>query len=319
MGEENKYTTPPGTGIVEVRNVNKRVLNEYENAPLAIKAKNSGIAGGKSKLDIQPLYRQTPSEKVISNDRNAWIVLGVDRSSTSTSGYGGRGATQCAAIDIVAGRMGPYVRDTDDDGAVIYANPDFTVDAARVYISQKSNIDEYFKLVEGNVGYAIAGSAIALKADDIRLVARGGIKLVTKTDTRNSLGQRQIDTVGIDLIAGNNDKDLQPLVKGDNLVRAFHGLVDNIEDLREILLSFLTYQNDMNLQLLTHTHLSPFFGVTTSPAVTAMPGMVQGIVKTCAQSLASCVMHTTNLALWEETYLSPVNSSYINSGYNTTN
>jgi len=318
--ETAKYTPPPGTEMVQTRNVNKRVLSEYENSPTAVKARNAGIAGGKSKLDIQPLFRQTPSEKILSNGRNAWIVLGVDRPSTSTSGYGGRGATQCAAIDIVAGRMGAYVRDTDNDGNVVYSNPDFTVDAARVYISQKSDIDEYFKIVDGKVGNTLAGSAVALKADEIRLVARGGIKLVTKTDVRNSLGQKQIETLGIDLIAGNNDEDLQPMVKGDNLVMALSKFADAaVADLREILASFITYQNNINGALLSHTHISPFYGLNSSPSFTSMPQIASNLIKSNAQSFASIPMCATNVALWETTYLSPASSKYICSKNNNTN
>ena len=318
MGNENKYLKTSILGV-NLSNADSEKVSALSSLPLSLKAKKAGIAGNRFDADPVPLYRQTPSERVISNDRNAWIVLGVDRPSTATSGYGGRGNTQCASIDLVAGRMGAYARETDDEGGLVYANPDFKVDASRVYISQRANVDEYFGIVDGNVGSTPARAAVAIKSDEIRLVARGGIKLVTKTDVRNSQGQREIETLGIDLIAGNNDEDMQPLVKGDNLVEALQDLAENIEDLREIVSSFLKYQNGINMALMTHTHLSPFYGLNTSPSMNALPDMSQNIIKLLGQTQTSIISHMTNLSLWENNYLSVVSTKYINSGYNTTN
>ena len=50
-----------------------------------------------------------------------------------------------------------------------------------------------------------------------RIIGREGIKLITKTDNQNSQGGDVRSILGIDLIAGNDDSDLQPMVKGDNL------------------------------------------------------------------------------------------------------
>ena len=102
----------------------------------------------------------------------------------------------------------------------VYVDPNFTTDAARIYISQKTDVDKNFKLGAGQVGYGSAKSAVALKADGIRLVAREGIKLVTGMDAKNSQGGTNASVMGIDLIAGNNDLDMQPFVKGENLRQA---------------------------------------------------------------------------------------------------
>lgn len=281
-------------------------------------AKYSGCGCGPS-LEPVPNYRQAKAEMVYKNDRNAWIVLGVDRSSTITSGYGGACHTQCAAIDLVVGRMGPYARECDEEGEPVYANPDFKIDAARIYVSQKTNIDEYFELVEGTVGESIAQSAIALKADDIRVVARRGIKFVTGTDARDSQGDRQAAVEGIDLIAGNTDEDLQPLVKGCNLVNGLTELVEQIEDLREILYSFVKYQRSFNDATLSHSHSSPFYGRDTSPPFMMMSQGTKSIIQETAQTELSIISHQTNLASWQQNYLSTVADSYICSAYNNTN
>ena len=48
-----------------------------------------------------------------------------------------------------------------------------------------SDIDDNFELVDGSIGNSKNKSAIAMKADGIRIIAREGIKLVTKTDNAN--------------------------------------------------------------------------------------------------------------------------------------
>ena len=338
MGEETKYVNRnpnPGGTIVNLNNVNKRVRRQYESADDDTKFKMSGVACGVSTIDIKPPFREAPAEYVISNDRNSWIVLGVDRPSTVTSGYGGRGATQCATIDLVAGRMGGYAREEDENGDILKVNNDFTLDASRIYITQRGDIDEYFNLHEGTVGNGTNCAGIALKSDEIRLVSRGGIKLVTGADVRLSSGERRLETTGIDLIANSQYvPDLQPLVKGRNLVDALGtpgdsggfqspgappGLADQIADLREILLSYVKYQGGINQALLGHTHNSPFFGVVTSPAFPAMGEMVKGIVQQLAQTETSLITHAVNLANWENNYLNSYVSSHINSSWNNTN
>jgi len=318
-----KYTIPKRKKPIDLSNLCQDTKESIRKMPLEFFVKYSGCGCGPS-LEPVPDYRQAKAEVVYKNDRNAWIVLGVDRSSAVTSGYGGACHTQCAAIDLVVGRMGTYARECDEEGEPVYANPDFKIDAARMYVSQKANIDEYFELVEGTVGDSIAQSAIALKADDIRLVARSGIKLVTGTDTRDSQGERQAAINGIDLIAGNTDEDLQPLVKGCNLVNGLTELVEQIEDLREILYSFVKYQRSFNDAALSHTHISPFQPTAskqldTSPPFMMMARGVKSIIQETAQTELSIISHQTNLATWQQNYLSTVADSYICSAYNNTN
>ena len=108
-----------------------------------------------------------------------------------------------------------------NQGKPIYADPNHRTDAAFVYISQKTDIDKNLALVDGHVGSPTGQSGVAIKADNVRMVARGGIKLVTGTDKKYSTdsslkkgGQAcdAKDEYGIDLIGGNNDDYLQPMV-----------------------------------------------------------------------------------------------------------
>jgi hypothetical protein len=309
-----------------------QTLEAYLNQTPEFQALQSGIACGPSMEPI-PMLARAPDDVVLEGTRNTSVVCTVDRPGGLTDGYGGRGATQCGAIDIVAGRMGPYVADRDKAGLPIKVNPNFRVDAARVYVSQKSDIDEYFGLVDGNVGNPAAASAVGIKADEVRIIARGGIKLVTGTDVRNSRDYVVIGTGGIDLIAGNEEDAQQPLVLGNNLVKAFvgegpganfkagedAGLVGEIEKLREILYSFLMYQREFNSAVASHSHITKFFGTSTTPAFDAMPGVVKSLIMETAQTELSIIAHQASLGFWAAGSFSPVMSTYINSAYNTTN
>ena len=83
-------------------------------------------------------------------------------------------------------------------------------DAARIYISQKTDVDKNFGIVPGSVGNLEAKSAIAAKADSIRIIGRMGIKLVTGTDQKDSAGTDLSAVYGLDLIAGNADEKYTP-------------------------------------------------------------------------------------------------------------
>ena len=83
---------------------------------------------------------------------NAGIVLGLDRPNNILSGFGGNKDTHCAAVDIVAGRLGFRARKRDDNNKLLQVDPNFKLDAARVYLSQKSDPDSYFGLAAGTVG-----------------------------------------------------------------------------------------------------------------------------------------------------------------------
>ena len=143
-----------------------------------------------------PIYNRAGGEVVYANQNNSWIVLGRDRPSRRDTGYGGDGGTQCASIDLVTGRMSSVKGGPKSD---IFVDPNFTADAARIYISQKTDIDKNFDLVPGGVGMSKAKSGIGIKADAVRIIGREGIKLVTNTDKKNSQGGKVKSTFGIDL------------------------------------------------------------------------------------------------------------------------
>ena len=104
---------------------------------------------------MNPATSQEPIPKYIraggewvQNKGNSWIVLGRDRPGSRSSGYGGQGHTQASSIDLCVGRGSPVPSSSDN------LDPNFGADAARIYISQKANIDqinqEYQWIIDNN-------------------------------------------------------------------------------------------------------------------------------------------------------------------------
>jgi hypothetical protein len=131
-------------------------------------------------------------------------------------------------------------------------------------------------LEAGGVGNWTARSGIGIKADHVRIIGREGIKLVTKTDLSNSQGGDIKSTYGIDIIAGNDDTDLQPMVRGQNLIFAFAALIKEIERLAGIIDYMLQQQNNLNKQVQRHTHDVPMPGAMLK-ALPNAPVMLQGL------------------------------------------
>ena len=278
-----------------------------------------GIGGGQNE-DANPALNVAVCEKHIGGSHNASIVFGKDRPGSRLSGFGGRGDTHCGMVDIVAGRMAHRARTVNRDGEQIFVDPNFTVDAARIYLSQKTNVDRNFRLAKGSMPYADIRSVVAIKADGVRVIAREGIKLVTGVDAVNSQGSEIANKIyGIDLIANNDDTELQPMVKGDNLVDAMQRIVHHLDRLGGIVDAFLHTQMTFNLAVQTHTHISPFFGipVTVAPALQVVATTTH--IDQFARVKVGLLNQKVNLALYRIRYLNPVGDRWINSFYNNTN
>ena len=290
--------------------------------------------GTRKNIDV-PEYITVKEEKVIGKG-NSYIVLGLDRPNNIVSGYGGSKDTHCAAIDIVAGRVGYHARRRDDKNRLLRVDPNFKLDAARIYISQKANVDSYFGLPAGAVGNTTRDSprsTIALKADTLRFVARENIKLVTRTDKKNSQGgdltNAATQAYGIDLIAMNDDSDLQPLVKGTNLQRCLTETIDAVHDLRELFKNFLEYNRTLTQALLTHTHRSPFYGQLTAPDFeNLLPEGVEVLINTITNVEAQLMLHMQKMSGIKQNYLDTPGGAeatengkglFILSKYNNTN
>jgi hypothetical protein len=260
-------------------------------------------------------YNETDAEKVIKGQNNTFIVLGRDRPGDETSGYGGKGHMKCGAIDIVAGRLSSLDA-TTINGRV---NPNIGADAARIYLSQKADIDSYYNLVDGRTGKSVALSAIALKADDLRFIARNSLKIVTGGENSLSTAESALITTGVQLIANNDDRDMQPIPKGINLQNALNDMLEKILELNGIVQGFMETQKKFNQAVANHTHLSPFYGLKTSPSIDVQPAGVEMNLQLNLKVEQGLKLHTNNLMAFRSRYLLASSNEYINSAYHFLN
>ena len=188
-----------------------------------------------------------------------------------------------------------------------------TMDAARVYISQKCNIDGILNLDwewgngVGTTSDDSPRSAVALKADTIRIVGRENIKLVTRSDQYNSLGGDvgNISTkgYGIDLVALDDNNSLQPLVKGKNLQDCLAAIVDSINELRGLFNNFVEADRTMTRMLINHNHHGAFFGSPDAPDFRSMPEHIKSLIEKVTDVTAQLPLHATKTALIKTNYL----------------
>ena len=271
---------------------------------------NNGV-NGRAMLEPFPTYITAPCEKVTQHG-NSWIVLGRDRPASRASGYAGQGHTQASSIDIVVGRGAPVPTSN------INVDPSFSNDAARIYISQKTDIDDNFRIVNGGMGKSIAKSGIGIKADAVRIIGTEGIKLVTRTSATNSKGGSAAPS-GIELIAVNDEEGLQPIVKGQNMVEALSGLEDRISDLSALVLNFLKAQASFNSSITSHTHVSFPIGGPTTPSIELLPAGINATLESAEAMVDNFKGRMNTNILWHNKYLNPMSSKYICSKYNKVN
>ena len=292
--------------------------NKATSLPFVAMPFQTGIAGNPM-FESVPKYLQAPCEKVIKGKGDCYIVLGRDRVGNLLQGKAGKGDAKAAAIDIVVGRWSGTVPEVNSKGKPLYLNPSFQKDAARIYISQKTDIDKSFGIAKGKVGNFENRSGIALKADGIRLLSREGIKLVTRNDTVNSKNLKTLSH-GIDLIALNDDRDLQPIPKGNNLAQSLKRLSHHVIALNKLVKDFVLYQAKFNYSVAMHTHISPFTGVLQtlpSAALIEEGGLVaQGLNEEVDEGLTK---NRKNVHMFKLTYLNKNGKRYINSKFNNTN
>ena len=198
-----------------------------------------------------PSWEKAANEKWITQRHcNAYITLGHDRPSHLFSGYGGNAGTECSTIDIVAGSASS-LRTQGKGGKKSYGRGNvigkiFAADASRIYISQQTDIDKNFGLPKGKSPDSEGAAAIAVKSDHVRVIGRSSIKFfigggafdnLPPTGEQTARGT-SIQTAGaIEFIASNED-DLQPLVKGKNLIECLSNIYDHIARINQLLLQY---------------------------------------------------------------------------------
>jgi len=277
-----------------------------------------GIDGSRI-IESFPIYQKAKGEKVFNND-NSYIVLGRDRNAGAESGYGGSGGDACASIDIVVGRAAATKVGKRSDR---FVDPSFETDAARIYISQKADIDTYMNLVDGGLvpGASEGRSAIGIKADSVRIVSRQGVKIVSSMPEDIAAWGGDggaVSKYGISLMAGNFDEKnfMQPIPKGKNLQEALVTITEAIDETNKILNSFITAQMQVNQLFSTHLHEGPF------PAAPS-PSLAGAYATLIPQQILNGKIPAgwkarVNLSLLRLNYLTYGAQKWINSKYNRT-
>lgn len=219
--------------------------------------KGVGLMYCSSFPECTPEFNAAPCETVVSGEYNSFVVLGRDRNSTWGSGNGGKGMLQCGMIDLVAGRGQLIIADNKKNNKDIlqgvgYVGPMFHSDAARIYITQKAeDIDQYFGLKTSGGPTSKMKSAVATKADQVRVIGREKVKIYcgrgnwdgfeTGVGETNSLGERLQGQV-IELQVGN--QELQPMVRSVQLQEHLLKLSGEMKKLHKAIF-------DINLNLAT--------------------------------------------------------------------
>jgi hypothetical protein len=260
--------------VVDLSGMSQEKTKVFANLPESSTVKFKGVGGARLIEPVpDPIYY--PGDAYMKGENNAGIICSRDEL------YRFRGHTNSGAVYIYAGRNGSSKG--EDTGIDNFTNPELTkkpvpnnliTDSAYIYISQKADVDSLYKykVARGTYSKVISPllpkgeretrkgiSLASIKADDIVLMSRtSGIRLITGTDKKNSKGGDQNSKFGIDLIAGNDDSDLQPLVKGDNLVKYLTGLSKTVDELRSVFYDFMNSQSKFNNQVANHAHLDPF-------------------------------------------------------------
>lgn len=257
-------------------------------------------------------FKPCPNEYIIQNE-GSYIVFGTDRPDTCASGYGAMGSNRANSIDLVVGRMSNAKKGEgppgQEDGNAFVDNSMFA-DAARVLISQLTDVDKNFGLAAGFTGPSKSRASIAAKADTIRLIGREGVNIVTGealdpdgyglTGETNSLGGKiKVRAPQINLIAGNHTgtyityggiyhplehiRNLQPAVRGELLRDCLLEMSDCIE---EIYANLVVMQVSGMIHNLIASFLFPFtsWGASMPNAVTYVSNLLEWALNAQYQS-----------------------------------
>ena len=260
------------------------------------------------KLDVEINYNSSPNEQVIQHN-GSFITFGADKPTGTASGYGGKGAMGANRIDLVVGRqsMGNPKDGTTSDNS-------FQADAARIYISQLTDIDTNFGIDPGKSGFLEARSGIGIKADGVRIIGREGVKIVTGrmqgTNEKNSLGGKLLPAPTIELIAGNNTEPrpaagslgaffgedevfdpLQGVAMGENVVKAFQDLMFLLQDVIGVV-----RQTKLNQKILN----------AAVSAAMALPPPLAAPFFAAAMAFYSTKEVTTTMDLWRANINAPL-------------
>jgi len=230
------------------------------------KVDNENLHINRNRHEVQPVVSRAGTSSnfyVIENRHNASVVLGRDVE------YDLLNDTDIGMVDISAGRvpnvnvLGKKVGNPDD---AVETLGDLIADAAKIYVSQKTDIDALYGFTPDIP--ATGRSAVGIKADAVRLVSRdpaSGIRLIVQPDStgptagKNSQGGTASGVLGGVELIGPGDELMQPLVKSSDLAHSLGKLVNYIEKLEIMVWDFVSYQKQFNSAVSQATDIEAFY------------------------------------------------------------
>ncbi len=283
---------------------------------------NARSSKGSEKLGINgtPAFRELPaynsikSSKIL-NHNNGFINICEDAPQGPGTGYSAFG-TPASSIDLVCGR-GPM-------DSNFYVNDNFSSDAARIYISETTDLEDNFSMPKGDNIRQEAKSGFGAQADVIALKGKTGIKLTTgQYGERNSKDGKIRSGSGIELIAGTYIENLQPLVLGDNHVDSMKKVIKRINELTNAVINLAQVHNNSILLLQSHSHplgIDPTTGLPgAAPSAVLLGGLALNFTDNTVMGIMNGTVNKINLLFDDINYLSALGFSSVNSDLNRTN
>lgn len=274
-------------------------------------------------VEAKPRAPDIVGQKVIDSPVNARITLGPHiPNGIFSKGYA-EGHNGISCIDIRAGHGGPYAKSvletpTGEERAFMDINN--KVDSAILQVGARGDLHDDFGVAKTPLPRAKGRSFVAMKADDAIISGRRSIVLVTGTDEIDSQGANVDTPGGIVLMAGNKSDEVQPMVKGANLLEALETVIKLLEELNGTVLDITTQQLLFNASVLSHTHISP--AGPTAPSIELAPAYFAMANQTSTTTFTSILNNRLNMKKFYFDFLVPKVGNcdkYIASKYNSTN
>lgn len=291
----------------------RNIFSEIENLEVDPTV-YGGVFSGRS-AEIVSEHISSGCEEIISHG-DVWIVLGRDRNAGRDSGYGGRGDARAFSLDIVVGKTPAELDETAIDAK--YVDPNFLKDASRVFLSQKTNLDEYFGIREIHPEDN-GKSGIGIKSDVVRVLSRQSMRIGTVRDEKNSKGGSINKQYGVELVAMDEVDKLQPMTLGQNVAEALQATIKLADQLSTIIDNFAKIQVQYLNSESTHFHYSPFNGLPTTPSEVSVSASVSAATSLLTQVTASIQQWKMNAAKIQLNFLTPGGEKSILSPLNKNN
>ena len=292
---------------------------------------NAIIVLGRDRHPFGPYPRSTSTLETPGSDENP-----ADPNSTPGAASGYSDYMRAGAIDIVVGRGAPYPvkkslfktaeqlpplyqtqditadglggttlrTDTPGEPRGELKHPGYVMDAARIYLSQMCQVDDYFGIRSEQTLDRNPSSAIMLKADKLRMHSRRDIYIVaggdqnTPTDSNGHTITSDEGKIHLMPLNGLAPRGQTAAVRADMLIECLTQITACLQNSTELLNSFLMRQNKFNATVSNHVY-GTGAGMSTCDPTIQTCGQITSIqgIKDLLQLNAVKMSNITNITL----------------------